>query len=290
MPDVSNSPLRERSNPRLGAARQQSILTLISRGDILAVGDLASRFGVSQETIRRDIRSMEEAGKLRRVHGGAAPAGTVDLTARRPVTERLEIEREAKALAAEAALPLFEEGMNVFLGGSSTMRLLADELARRGPALSVTTNMIDIATALAATGRCTVTLLGGVLNPATHTLTGPEFLKSLEKRVFDLSICGASAIDLAHGFLGPSEGHAAIGETLAERARRIAFVVDASKFSRSDAHVVQKLARVDALATDRQPTADVLTALNEARITLLLPAASRLARESAGPDRIGTDK
>src|SRR5262249_23763148 len=131
---------RRRDGATLGAARQQHILAMISRGDIIAVGDLAHRFGVSQETIRRDIRTLAEAGGLRRVHGGAAPAGAVDLTARRPVAERLDVQRAAKTRAAQAALPLFADGMNVFLGGSSTMLLLGEALAQRGPALSVTTN------------------------------------------------------------------------------------------------------------------------------------------------------
>ena len=164
MPDQKHAPSRRRDGATLGAARQQRIIAMISHGDIIAVGDLALEFGVSPETIRRDIRALEEAGGLRRVHGGAAPAGAVDLTARRPVVERLGVEREAKTLAARAALPLFEDGMNVFLGGSSTMLLLAEALAQQGPALSVTTNMIDIATMLAANGRCKVTLLGGVVN------------------------------------------------------------------------------------------------------------------------------
>jgi DeoR/GlpR family transcriptional regulator of sugar metabolism len=93
---------RRRDGVPLGAARQQRILAMVARGDIIAVGDLALQLGVSQETIRRDIRALEEAGGLRRVHGGAAPPGTVDLTARRPVVERLNVERDAKLRAAGA--------------------------------------------------------------------------------------------------------------------------------------------------------------------------------------------
>ncbi|MDQ8731861.1 DeoR/GlpR family DNA-binding transcription regulator [Bradyrhizobium sp. LHD-71] len=262
---------RGRDGARLSAARQQLILSLIGRGDIISVGDLAIRFGVSQETIRRDIRALEKAGGLRRVHGGAAPTGAVDLTARRPVTERLGVEREAKAIAAEAALPLFDAGMTVFLGGSSTMLLLAEALAQRGPALSVTTNMIDIATVLAGCGHCKVTLLGGVMKASTRTLVGPDTLRMLEHRLFDLAVCGTSAIGAMHGFLGPSEWHAAIGATLAERARLLAFVADASKFGRGDAYVVQPLHKVDALATDHVPESEMVASLNDAGVRLLLP-------------------
>jgi DeoR/GlpR family transcriptional regulator of sugar metabolism len=274
MPDQKHAPSRRRDGATLGAARQQRIIAMISRGDIIAVGDLALQFGVSPETIRRDIRALEEAGGLRRVHGGAAPTGAVDLTARRPVVERLGVEREAKTLAARAALPLFEDGMNVFLGGSSTMLLLAEALAQQGPALSVTTNMIDIATMLAANGRCKVTLLGGVVNPATRTLTGPHTLEALDRQVFDLAVCGASAIDPVHGVLGPSEWHAAIGAALAKRSRRLAFVADSGKFGRGDAYVVQPLGRIDTLATDRRPPPEIDEEIAAAGITLLVAVAN----------------
>jgi DeoR/GlpR family transcriptional regulator of sugar metabolism len=271
MAENEQAPPRRREGIILGAARQQRILAMIGRGEVIAVGDLALQFGVSQETIRRDIRALEEAGGLRRVHGGAAPAGAVDLAARRPVAERLGVQREAKTLAARAALPLFEDGMNVFLGGSSTMLLLAEALAEQGPALSITTNMIDIATILAADGRCEARLLGGVLNAATRTLTGANTLEMLDRQVFDLAVCGASAIDVVHGVLGPTEWHAAIGTALAKRSRRLAFVADASKFGRGDAYVVQPIRNIDTFATDRRLPSEIDDEIAAAGITLLLP-------------------
>ncbi len=255
----------------IGAARQQDILGLISRGEVVAVGGLAERLGVSQETIRRDIRALEEVGLLRRVHGGAAPAGTVDLVARRPVADRLDLDRAAKLAAARAALALFAPGMNVFLGGSSTMLLMAGELARAGLDLSVTTNMVDIATTLGESRGCEVTLLGGVLKPATRTLVGPEVLRALERRVFDLAVCGTSAIDETRGCLGPSDWHAALGAALAERSHRLAVVADVGKFGRRDAHVVVPLGSLHALATDHAPPGGAAAALAAAGVTVLLP-------------------
>jgi len=263
---------QSREGRRLGASRQQEILALLTRGQAVAVGEIAERLGVSQETIRRDIRTLEETGLLRRVHGGAMPSGAVDLTARRPVVERMDVARAAKQAVARAALPLFAEGMNVFLGGSSTMLLLAQDLAQSGIGLSVTTNMIDIATAFAAQPRCGVTLLGGVLKPATHTLVGPEVLRALDRRVFDLAVCGTSAIHARHGCLGPSEWHAAIGEALATRADRIAVVADHDKFLRSDAHQVIPFGSLHALATDQAPPEAIKEALSTAEVRLLLPA------------------
>ncbi|MFC7397913.1 DeoR/GlpR family DNA-binding transcription regulator [Chelatococcus sp. GCM10030263] len=256
----------------LSAERQRSILELINRGEIVSVGEIAERLGVSQETIRRDIRNLEEAGHLRRVHGGAAPMRTIDLTARRPVAERLRVDRHAKQLAAKAAMPLFEDDMNVYLGASSTMLLVAEELARTDKALTITTNMIDIATVMAASGRCTVTLLGGVVNPQTRTVGGFEVLKNLELRLFDLCVMGASAITPMHGILGPTMTHNVLVRTLCSRSHRIAFVMDSAKFGRRDAHLILPLEEVDLLATDTPPPGDLAAALEKAGVTVLLPS------------------
>jgi len=256
----------------LGAARQQSILDLINRGAVVSVIEFATRFGVSQETIRRDIRALEEAGQLRRVHGGAAPKRTFDLTAHRPIAERLEVDRQTKLLAARAALTLFEDDMNVFLGASSTMLLVAEELARSNKTLTITTNMIDIATITAASGRCTVTLLGGVVNPQLRTVGGFEIIiKGLEGRLFDLCVMGASGVSPIHGVLSPTKSHNILATTLAERSDQNAFVIDSAKFGRRDAHVVLPLDEIDFLATDRLPPEDLAAALDEAGVTILLP-------------------
>lgn len=255
----------------LGAERQRNILKLLNGGDIISVGEFAERFGVSQETIRRDIRSLEEAGQLRRVHGGAASIRTIDLTARRPVAERLEVDRKAKQLAAKAAMALFEDDMHVYLGASSTMLFVAEELARSEKSLTITTNMIDIAVITAASGRCKVTLLGGVVNPRNHVVTGVELIRSLEHRLFDLYVSGASGISADHGVLGPTEHHNVLVTTLSARSERTAVVADNAKFERRDAHVVLPLAAVDFVATDTLPPEPVAAALARANVTVLLP-------------------
>jgi DeoR/GlpR family transcriptional regulator of sugar metabolism len=270
-----------RGGPILSAERQRSILELINRGDIISVSEFAERFGVSQETIRRDIRSLGEAGHLRRVHGGAAPIRAFDLTARRPVVERLEVDRRAKQLAARAAMALFEDDMHVYLGASSTMLLVAEELARSEKALTITTNMIDIAVVTAASGRCTVTLLGGVVNPHTHAVGGLEMLKELEHRLFDLCVFGASAISPNHGVLGPTSRHHVLVTTLAGKSDRAAFVADNAKFRRRDAHVLLPLQAVDFVATDVPPPEPAAAALDQAGVTVLLPPESESGYEEA---------
>jgi len=251
----------------LAAERQRHIVEAIGRGDILSVADLAQRFGVSQESIRRDIRTLEEGGQLRRVHGGAAP---VELTAPPPVADRLDIDRAAKEAIAGAALALFRPGMHVFLGGSSTMLLLARRLAAEGPPLRVATNMVDIALVMAAADGHEVTLLGGELSSATRTLRGGETLAGIRARAFDLAVSGVSAIDPDLGFLGPTAWHAALLQTLAAQALATVFVAAADKFGRRDAHVILS-PRPCTVVTERRPDAALTQPLERQGVTLLIP-------------------
>ncbi|MGZ9724172.1 DeoR/GlpR family DNA-binding transcription regulator [Rhizobium miluonense] len=268
----------------IGAIRQQSILSLIDQGHIVSVGDFAKRFSVANETIRRDIRALEEAGKLRRVHGGAVPTRTFDVTARRPLTERMEVDREGKMLAAKAAMALLEDDMHVFLGVSSTMLLVAEEIARSDKKLSVTTNSIDIGLTVAASTRCTVNLLGGVIHHRSRALDGYEVLSNFEGRLFDLSLLGASAISPVYGALAPSKEHQVIGAAAADRSHQVAFVVDHAKFNRRDAQVVRRLEEFDFLATDKAPPTELADALVNAGVTIFLPPTKEGAVAPAASD------
>lgn len=280
----SNDPgVPGRNGPLLGAERQRSILAIINRGEIVSVGEFAERFGVSHETIRRDIRGLEEAGQLRRIHGGAAPANGFDLTARRPVTERLNVDRDAKLQAALAAMALFADDMNVYLGASSTMLLVAGELARRNKALTITTNMIDIAVAFTAAERCSVTLLGGQVNPRTRSTGGVELMKALEHRLFDLSVMGASAVHPQFGVLGPTSGHAMLASTLCAQSTRHCFVAHSAKFGRRDAQVVRPLRQIDMIATDRRPPDEMAAPFEMTGTTLLVPDQAASAQPALLP-------
>ncbi|MDE1992388.1 MAG: DeoR/GlpR transcriptional regulator [Rhizobiaceae bacterium] len=256
----------------MGAMRQQTILALINQGHVVSVGEFAKRFSVANETIRRDIRALEEAGKLRRVHGGAVPARIFDLTARRPLSERMDVDRAVKILAAKAAMEMLKDDMNIFMGVSSTMLLVAEEIARSDRRLSVTTNSIDIGLTIASSQRCTVNLLGGVIHYPSRALDGYEVLSNFEGRLFDLSLLGASGMSSVHGALAPSKQHQVIGAAAADRSHQVAFVVDHAKFNRRDAQVVRGLNEFDFLATDEAPPAELADALANAGVTVFLPS------------------
>lgn len=270
MPDDERT-TRSKSNVDMGTIRQQSILALVEQGNVVAVGEIAERFGVHTETIRRDIRTLEREGLLRRVHGGAIATRPAGVNARLRIVERVNVDREAKILAAQAALPLFEDSMNVFIGASSTMVFLAQELAHSGKSLQVTTNMIDVAMALTASPRCAVTLLGGVVNGQNHATGGFEMFRAMTERLFDLSIVGSSALSFELGLLGPTRHHVDMNSILRDRSGTMAVAMHRAKFDRTDAHISLPLGRLDVIATDGEPSADQRKAFTAAAVRILTP-------------------
>src|SRR5215216_3445769 len=108
----------------LTAERRQAILTRLERDGKVVASELVAALGVSEDTVRRDLRELASGGLVQRVHGGALPAAATVSFA-----QRLGVAPEAKAHLAEAALPLLEGANVVLLDGGTT----ALELARRLP-------------------------------------------------------------------------------------------------------------------------------------------------------------
>jgi len=182
---------------------------------------------------------------------------------------RMDYASDAKADIVEAALPLVPAGSHIFLGAGSTVLALAGRLADLPVRTTFVTNMIDIAVALRG-GVHEVHLTGGELYADTHTLGGPEALRFLENRLFDLAITGAAALDAEHGVMGPTTAHAAITDILRRRARRRMVLSDYSKFGRSDRYRQGDLAEIDVLVTDRRPPEPFPARLAAAKVQLVI--------------------
>ncbi|MFC7397923.1 DeoR/GlpR family DNA-binding transcription regulator [Chelatococcus sp. GCM10030263] len=253
----------------LGPARRHRILELLAESSEVRIAALAGELGVSIETARRDLEELERRRLLRRVHGGAVTLRPPDLP---PVQTRISLDNAAKGVIAEAALEFVPPGAFVFLGAGSTTLALAGRLARLPVKATFATNMIDIAVALKQ-GPHEVHLSGGELHSRTHALGGPEALRFIEGKLFDLAITGAAAIDADHGVMGPTLAHAAITDILGRRARRRMVLADFSKFGRSDRYRQGDFSEIDILVTDRRPPDPFPARLAAGQVRLVIASA-----------------
>jgi DeoR/GlpR family transcriptional regulator of sugar metabolism len=213
----------------LARQRQTAILERVRTSGGVRVTELASEFGVSDMTIRRDLESLAERGLLAKVHGGATVggAGSTD----EPGFEAKSVRQRAeKAAIGSRAAHLVTPGMAIALSAGTT----TVELARRllpVPALTVVTNSIPVAEVFHHGGRTdqTVVLTGGVRTPS-DALVGPVAVAAIRSLHLDLVFLGVHGMSERAGFTTPNLTEAETNRALVAAAERLVVLADHSKW------------------------------------------------------------
>ncbi len=208
--------------------RQQLILDQLARdGRVLAV-DLSRRFGISEDTIRRDLRELRSAGLCRRVYGGALPLSQSGGT----LAQRQGEEPARKAALGEAAAALIRavlpSGGVLFLDAGSTNLAVAHAL----PAdldITVVTNAPGIAAALIAMSGIELVMIGGRIDVRSGAALGVRALRDLNHMRVDLALLGTCAIDAGAGLAAFSLEEAELKRAVAEVAASTATAVTSDK-------------------------------------------------------------
>jgi DeoR family fructose operon transcriptional repressor len=250
--------------------RQHALAGLVVERGRVSVTAVAERFGVTTETVRRDLAVLERAGVLRRVHGGAVPAGAALTLVETGVGERRGTRSEAKRKIAAAALDLLpgRDG-SVLLDGGTTTAALADVLPsdRR---MYVATNSVPIAARLSAAPGITLHVLGGRVRGITQTAVGDATVRAMADLRVDVAFLGANGISAVHGFSTPDEAEAATKRAMVAAAQRVIVLADSSKIGREHLVRFASVADVDVLVTDGEAEADAVTELESLGIEVLV--------------------
>jgi DeoR/GlpR family transcriptional regulator of sugar metabolism len=192
----------------------------------IAVDGLAQELGVSRETVRRDLLDLEQAGLLRRVHGGAVLA---ELKPEEPFARRQQTRRAEKEAIARAALPLLQPGETCFIDAGSTTALLAVELARLS-GLMIITNSLDVAQGLRAQRADHQTvLLGGALMADIPGTCGEATMAELQRYSADVAIISPMGIDAQRGATNFLLPEAEIARLMIRQSRRCIMLADHAK-------------------------------------------------------------
>lgn len=206
--------------------RLDAIEALVASGQRLTVTELAARLGVSAVTIRRDLRQLEQAGRVVRTHGGAVAADDL------PFADRLGLARAQKEAIGRAAAGLILPWDSIILDSGSTPYLTARRLADV-PGLTVVTNSIPVIEALKAAAAIEVVLLGGVLSRHSMAFTGPTVRQQLEGIHARLALLGADGLTVERGAQAAGAEAAASARLMAEHAEQVVVLADGSKLGRN---------------------------------------------------------
>ena len=227
--------------------RQAAIVSLARAEGRVEVAELAERFDVTPETVRRDLTALERSGLLKRVHGGAI---VVDLAGFEPALSVREAANTSEKLAiAQAALKLVpEEGAIALDAGSSTYRLA--EVIPADRALTVVTNSLPIATMLSVRGSLEVQLVGGRVRGRTLATVDNSALEYLRTVYVDVAFLGMNGFSIERGLTTPDSAEAAVKSALIRCSRRAVLLADHTKFGVDHFAHVADLADIDTVVTD----------------------------------------
>lgn len=256
-------------NGALPARRRSELLRLARNHSQVTVTDLAAQFGVSQDTIRRDLDLLAQRGLLERTHGGAVPAGLVPQDS--PLDQRIASHKLAKQRIARAAAALIRDGETLMVNGGSTTLAFVSELGSRRDVTIVTNNLLLPAVAPLTAVR-DLYVIGGQYRFESQVTIGAVGFPNVASISADTAVIGVGGIT-ADALSTTLLVEAEMMRAMIESARRTIVVADSSKFGHSSFAQIISLDRVEILVTDEQPPEDLAQALAESRVeTILAPA------------------
>lgn len=248
--------------------RHQDILSLLAANGRVSVTELASRFDVTVETIRRDLTALDRAGALRKVHGGAVPAPVLAVPETAVAARETQAAGAKQAIAAAALASLdLKPGASLLLDAGTSVAALA-RLLPSGLDLTVITSSVLTAAALAPREDLSVRVLGGQVRGLTQATVGAEALTFLARLHVDVAVLGANGLT-ERGASTPDPGEAAVKAAITTAARRTVLLADASKLGQDHLVAFATLEQVDLLVTDAVPSAPLAAALAAADTEVL---------------------
>ncbi len=235
--------------------RQSEILDLAQAEGRVLVDDLAQRFGVTLQTIRRDLGDLADAGRLARVHGGAVlRAGVANIG----YADRRKLNAGAKAAIARACAAAIPDNSSLFLNIGTTTEAVARALLNHRN-LTVVTNNMNVANILADSEGCDVIVAGGVLRRSDGGLVGDLTSEAISAFKVDFAVIGTSALDVDGDLLDFDPQEVRVSRAIIGRARQTYLVADHSKLLRAAPVRIASLSELTALFTDR-PLPEALSA------------------------------
>jgi DeoR family fructose operon transcriptional repressor len=261
-----------RGGRRLPAGRKADLAAYVAEMGQVTVADLSEHFGVSIDTVRRDLDQLDREGVLVRTHGGAVSVEGPRTD--RGLDVRLGMQIAEKDTIARLAVDLVANGSVIMLNAGTTSLAVARAL-RNHRDLTIATNNLRIPAEISEKAFRDLYMFGGAVRVITQATTGPvAFTMSaggteVELRC-DLALIAVGAV-AASGYSTSNLGDAAMMSDMMQRAERTAILADSSKLGRQLFAQVATLEKADYLVTDAAPPADLAAALADAGVEVICP-------------------
>lgn len=231
----------------LSVERKAQIKDIVLEKKSVTVTDLSKKFNVTEETIRRDLKSLEESGVLYRTYGGAyiVDGVTNDINAR----IRETIFNENKIRIAKISAKMINHGDSIFLDSSTTACSICDEISSKR--ITVLTNSFLVINHLKDNSNINLIAIGGVFNSTRMSFEGKSAILALERYYVDKAFLSCRSLSMEHGITDASESSAEIRQLMLDHAKEVYLVADISKFGKTSFVTIGNFEKVNAVIVDQ---------------------------------------
>lgn len=247
----------------------------------VGVDDLAERFSVTPQTIRRDLNSLCDRGLLARNHGGARPINSVSNAG---YADRASSFAEEKRLIGQAAAELITPGTSIVLNIGTTTEQVARAIYDHRD-LIVITNNVNVINILSGSPGKELLLAGGVVRQSDGGVVGDAAVEFIKQFRVDMAVIGASAVEEDGAVLDFDYREVSVARAIIENARKVMLVFDHSKFERRATVRICDIDRVDIIVTDQEPSDRFRARAEAAGVEIIVASeeTEQLARSAAAP-------
>ncbi len=252
----------------LSLERQTEILDILNKNKSATVDELASELFVSGATIRRDLRTMEKQGLIKRSHGGAMPFKSNAEETAFAIREQVNI--NGKRTIANLAIRLIKNGDSVFVDSSTTVGMLIP-LFNNFNYLSVITTGLRNAILLSQTNTVKIYITGGQILNHSNSIIGTDTLDYISRIHANFTFVSCSGVDVNNGFTDASIEQARLKQQMRKNSDKIAMLCDSTKIGKIFLCKDFDFDELDYFITDKLPPAEFIEKLSKTKCKLLTP-------------------
>ena len=233
----------------LVVTRLNKIKEIVLEEKSVTVSELSELFHVTPETIRRDLKTLEDSGVLKKTYGGAYVEDGVSNEVNFSIKENILV--ESKRLIAERCREFISNGDTIFLDASTTVSCLCEVIA--GMRLTVLTNSLNVINQLSKSKDFTLISIGGNLSTKSMSFVGISAIQNMSNYYVDKAFISCEALSMQSGLTDSTEEQARIRQIAIQRSRKTFLLADHTKFNKSCFQHINGFENIDSIVVDQAP-------------------------------------
>lgn len=249
------------------AKRQKLIITELEKNGYVQVQELSAILGVSEVTIRKDLKELESRKLLFRSHGGASLHSA--LIGDRHIDEKEKIQTEEKNRITDYAISLLENDDRIIIASGTTVLALARKITDHIP-LTVITPSVKVTAILSYINNIEIIQLGGVIRKSSASAIGTYAENLLHDMMCNKLFIGVDGIDIENGLTTSNLGEAHLNQCMLKSAQKVIVLTDSTKFGRRGFGKICDINQVDMIITDKGAPASTVQMMRDRGIEVVL--------------------